>query len=551
MRLKGASIGVAIALHSIGSCALTLGALQGNSWVGRGLDVTVAAQIEAGQSASTLCAVAEVFYADAKIDLSRVRVLAEPTGRSDTVNLRVMSSAPVDEPVVTVLLRVGCESEVSRRYVLLPDVPGEVTVPVLPATADASTTPELTPANGRTEVPPSRGFPSTTGQVADTFPASKPVSAPRRSTHSKSAAPAVGKPARPPSAPSVGRAKLVLDPLEILVERVKSLESTTHPTQLDELVHTSQRVEQLQTDIKTLLVQAAANEENLRAVKERLQRAEDARFSDALVYLLVGLVILCVAGIVLFWRRSASLMRSLEDGRRVLFAEPPATSPAAVKKSPPAVDVDVSWLDVDEKGFRAIMEPKVTGPADLSEIQDSPPPSGDAETGSVDFNSESQLALIDQARLFVQLGKVDQATDLLEKRIRQNPSDCPLIFLEALRIANEHSLKTDFRQFRDEIQKVFNVAVPEFALFRAEGRGLDAYPGLLQHITKLGPGRKVLEVIESCVLLSAWGNNTEPFDLAAFKELVQMHGVALRSVRSCGATDEEKPIDSSHVDLAL
>lgn len=586
MRLKEASMGVVIALHSVGSCALTLGALQGNSWVGRSLDVSVAAQIEAGQSATALCAVAEVFHADVKVDASRVRVLTDPTERADTVNLRVVSSAVVDEPVVTILLRVGCESEVTRRYVLLPDVPGEVMVQSPSAPPDLSVAPEQTAANARAEVSPPRASPNSTGQLADASGGSKPAPALRKSTNVRSSVPAMGKPvpvvpdqakkvaktppvstpARATSAPSVGRAKLTLDPLEILVDRVKTLESTTTPTQLEELVHTSQRVEQLQTDIKTLLGQAATNEANLRALKERLQKAEDARFSDSLVYLLAGLVILCVAGIVLFWRRSASLMRNLEDERRVIFAEPmqpqptreaeaQSTAPTVVKQSTAPgnvdVDVDVSWLDVDEKGFHEIMQPRDTGPVGLSASQDPPQLSPDAEVWSVDFNSESQLALIDQAQRLVQLGKVDEATDILEKRIRQNPADCPLVFLEALHIANEHSLKTDFRQFSEEFQKVFNVAVPEFALFRAEGRSLDAYAGLLQHITKLGPGPKVLEVIESCTLLSAWGNNTEPFDLAAFKELVQLHGATLRAMRASGSTDMQRVNDSSHIDLDL
>lgn len=602
MGFKAAAIGVVLALSSVGSCALTLGALQGNSWVGRRLDVAVPAQMEAGQLSSVLCAVAEVFHADTKVPAGRVQVLAEPTERSDTVNLRIVSSAAVDELVVTVVLHVGCESAVTRRYVLLPDVPGEVTLPMPSATTDSNSNgaaaPVATAVNERAQASSSDVSSSASALGGDAVGNHRPAFRARHATNGRAPAQARGQTKTKPnrsaqtrnvakvtalampqstaSAPVGGRAKLTLDPLEVLVERVKSLESASSLTQLEELVHTSQRMERMQTDMTELLSQAATNQANLRDLQERLRKAEEVKSIDWLVFVLAGLLTLCVLGIVLFWRRSADVIRILEDERRTLFAEavhphhareaethpvtpaqtPASTStPSSVQPSNTQVDLDIDWLEVDEKGLNEIMDPKATRPAAYSELEDAEQAGGDEVTAETDLNANSQLALIDKARLFVQLGKTDQAVDILEERIRQKSADCPLVFLEILHIANEHSLKTDFRQFRDEMQQVFNVAIPEFALFRAEGRGLGAYPGLLRHITKLGPGPKVLEVIESCILLSAWGNNTEPFDLAAFKELVQMHGDTLSAMRaSDAASSSASPAldaETSRVDLAL
>ncbi len=145
MEFKAAALGGVLLVQAVSSYALTLGPLQGNAWLGRRLDVSVVAKLDAGQSASALCSTAEVFHGDVQVDSSRVRVLAEPTAKTDEVALRIVSSATVDEPVVTVRLRVGCESEVGRRYVLLPDAPTEA-IPVLPqaptvATAEAPSTP--------------------------------------------------------------------------------------------------------------------------------------------------------------------------------------------------------------------------------------------------------------------------------------------------------------------------------------------------------------------------------------------------------------------------
>ena len=109
--------------------------------------------------------------------------------------------------------------------------------------------------------------------------------------------------------------------------------------------------------------------------------------------------------------------------------------------------------------------------------------------------------------------------------------------------------------------QAFNVAVPEFALFRSEGRTLETYPDLLAHIEKLWDSPKVLEVLESCILRDPWEKNAKPFDLAAFKELVKLHGLASRSEPMPSAAEQQQPTggkkdntelpDSLGIDLEL
>ncbi len=575
MKFKTTAIGGVLLLHAWGSYALTLGALQGNAWLGRRLDVSAVAQLDAGQSTATLCATAEVFHADTKVDGSRVRVLTEPTGRANEVNLRIVSSAAVDEPVVTIQLRVGCESETVRRYVLLPDAPTELVPsnPVLPAVSSAEAPVASVPAPS---VPTGSGGQPEVASSDSGKPAAAVKSAPVGKPEKKAAVvpakpvakvPVAAAPTPPATGPGAGRGRLTLEPLVVPAERVAAVESAANTEQVDELLKTAQRMEQLQTDIKVLLDQAAANDANQRALQARLQKAEETRFPDSLVYLLTGLLALCLAAIVMYWRRSARLIRLLENERRIPVAvveppdtiqqpevpmEPPAPAP---KPKPGPMGVDVNWLHVDEKGFSEIMDPKPTRPADLAPMDAPVQPRAETAIAPPDFNSEDQLALVDQAQLFVQLGKTDHAISILEKRIRERATDCPLVFLELLQIANQQSLKVDFRQFRDEMQQVFNVSVPEFALFRSEGRRLDGYPELSQRIAKLGPSHQALTEIESCIVLSAWGNNAEPFDLAAFKELVHIHGVALKALQSAkgssGPTEPGSSAPVTEVDLPL
>lgn len=587
MRLKATITGMVLAGTVVGCSAMTFGGALGNVWIGQKLDIAVPIQMDAGLSAATLCARADVFHADNKVDGNRVRVLTEPTDRADAVTVRILSSAFVDEPMVTVDLRVGCEREITRRFVLLADLPVDTppTGRTPSGTNELPAAPWVSPETSPTNPASSTSLPET----AATAPGVPPESAPTPAASRKAAAPAVAvarpKPVRaerapgtprsagksatqmtktaPPPGGSTGRSRLTLDPLEALVERIQTLESTTQSTALEDLVHASQRIEALQGDIKTLVDQSAKNQAELLAMQVRLKHMEEDHTPQTLTSVLAVLVLLSLGGMALLWKRNADLRRALDDdlpGPAVHAPHPteanaPWQTSAVIGSDKVALDVDVDLLDLEESGFSEAMEPNPTEQAASAKpALEQPPVTGDLPTHP-DFNAGAIYDLIEQAGLFATLGKTKEATDALEKRIRQNANDCPLVFLALLGVAHEHNLKTQFQQFRDEFQQVFNVAVPEFALFKDEGRGLEAYPGLLQHICTLWPGPKVLDVIESCLLRSAWGNNAEAFDLAAFRDLILLHGMAFNLPRQTNSPPRSDGLasegDSQHLDLDL
>jgi len=125
MRLRTAIIGLALAGNALGGYALTLGRARGAAWIGQPLELAVSAQLEAGQAANSLCAEADVFYADSKLDNSRIQISVEAVNQPDAATIRIISPALVDEPVVTVYVRAGCNAKTTRRYVLLADFPSE------------------------------------------------------------------------------------------------------------------------------------------------------------------------------------------------------------------------------------------------------------------------------------------------------------------------------------------------------------------------------------------------------------------------------------------
>lgn len=575
MRLRTATVGLLLAGYALGSSALTLGRARGAAWIGQPLELAVSAQLDAGQAANSLCAEADVYYADSRIEQARIQISVEAAAQPDTATIRIISPVLVDEPVVSVYVRAGCTAKTTRRYVLLADFPSDTNAAPPRTFAEAAPVPTV-PAAAATASEPKTG-----STVAATPFAVTPKTATSRATRPIEKAVAmperdIPKPRKPVSetkepkesrSNASSRGRLRLDPIENLAERIKTLEATTSAAPLEEMVRDSQRIQELQTNVKALLDQAAKNEASLTAMRERLDRAESDRVPAWLVYALLAVVAACTVAIGVLWnRRDPSAWRSglpAAEGAapqrtpataRVEAAtgpDDPSTSAETARSVPPKPQGRplTDLMDLDARTFQSyvtVNAPLEASPSDLMAF-------GDSGLNHPDFNATKMYDLRLQAEFFAKLGKLDEAIEALENRIRQNRKDCPLVFLELLRIANQHNLKTDFRQFRDECMAVFNVHVPEFALFRDEGRGLEAYPGVLSHITQLWPAPHVMDVIEACIMITPGEKNAARFDVAAFRELIMLHGLIYHHAfegksKSMDAIDET---DSEHVSLDL
>jgi len=388
----------------------------------------------------------------------------------------------------------------------------------------------------------------------------------------------------PASAATPTRPRLKLDPLEHLAERIKTLESTTSAVPLEELVRDSERMRQMQSDMKTLLQQAAKNDASLAAMRERLDKAESERVSVTLVYGLAALLLACLGAMVLLWNRrqpTSGWQPQLatppnrtdlpltvpqrqtpndetndddddddDDDGKPADATPtqPSKAPHAQRPAEQPFSVDVDLMEMNEEDFGKLLRPQPTVPANLTTLQlDSLAPKTVPTPVSLPsrihpcFNGDALFDLQQQAEFFDRLGKTNDALAVLEKRIRENPRDCPLLFLELLAIANRRNRKTDFRQFKDEFQAVFNCNVPEFALFQDEGKDLEAQGSLLIHVKKIWPSMQVLDIIEACILRDPWEKNPSALSVATFRDLVVLHGIA---------RVHHYPADAQHANMA-
>jgi tetratricopeptide (TPR) repeat protein len=268
------------------------------------------------------------------------------------------------------------------------------------------------------------------------------------------------------------------------------------------------------------LDQAVKNEASLAAMRERLEKAESDRVPLTIVYALIALLLACVAALAYFLSRRPKYL--LQDAP-IKAAELPNTDVASITATQTASEedvrhaqaeaIDVNLLDLDEASFGEMMGAK-------------PGAFPVTKSRHHNFNADSLVDLRQQAEFLAKLGKVDEALQVLERAIQSNPVESPLLYLDLLVIANNFSRKTDFHHFRTEFVALFNAEVPEFALFRDEGRKLDAYPALLDHLRGQWESPNVLDVIEACILRDPDATESDPFDLAAFRELLDMHAAA-------------------------
>ncbi len=386
MNIKNVSIGLTLVCVALHSAALTIGPAQGAAWIGRPLDLRIPVIVDTPSEATALCSHADVYYAETQQDPSRIQIQQEPTEQADTVRLRLRSGILVDEPVVTITLRVGCEDKSTRRFVLLADLPlvsdspperiaADLPVPLVtppPTEASAASAPALVAsaaANNverRASILPDSGSAATatasTSRPAVRQPAERAPATRMAATRVKPPAPAAAaKPAR-----AQGGSRLQLDPLEILLDRVKTLEIATATPPVEAVSKESELLLRMESDLKSLREQTAKNDATLAALQKRLEQAESDRVSAELFYGLLAVVVVCAAAVVALWQRRRSPVAVREEPmedepepyeaqflRKTLDAEkfeaPTVRTPMPTPEPEPSAEpVDVNLLDLDE-----------------------------------------------------------------------------------------------------------------------------------------------------------------------------------------------------------
>jgi len=305
---KAKIAGVALLCFALGSAALTLGNIQGSALIGKPLDVLVPIQMDAGEDASALCFAAEVFHADTLQDASRVRVLFQASAQAQTANVRVLSSTPINEPVVVVYLRNGCGQKTTRRYVLLADLPSPVETRLI-AVVDSATAPAQVPVTMELAPVAAAAASLPAGNVVSASPVLQKSSRPRavgKRKNLKAGAVSLKKATihkKAKSKQSSGQSRLKLDPTELHSDQLSSPESIAPVAPPVDALLNLQKMQALQAELKVLRASTAKTEASLVELRVRLQKAEAERFSGIAVLGLIALVLASLAAVVWFWQR--------------------------------------------------------------------------------------------------------------------------------------------------------------------------------------------------------------------------------------------------------
>jgi hypothetical protein len=560
------------------SSALTFGRAKGTVLLGQALKLTVPVQMEMGEGASAMCFEADVFYGDSRQDASRVRVSSELLPQLQSANVTVTAQAGVDEPVVTVYLRAGCESKTTRRYVML----AELAANVVPS-SNTSDLPSVSPSPRTASVvqPPS----------PDKAVPKVPPAGRRANAATVDAIPgrAADAPKSPKSPKIEGRrAYLKLAPLELTPERDPTLKLSNElfveqgedaqkrasavalwrslNATPQEILSRESRRQALESDLKGLHDISVKNQQVLEELTRRLGRAESERYSNPLVYGLLAAIVLCGLAIALVWNRArwSGIARvpwwrgdtagdrdeTVEFGEGDIPTPRNAGTPNAHKVdarpasavdgvvAPPAqggthINIDLYLDDAAENNSSA------ASAAENPEPDVKPTKPVLRASGHMDFahsmsatlrsvNTKEMLDVRQQAEFFMTLGQHEEAVALLQESVDASADANPLVSLELLKVLHTLGRKVEFDHYRNGFNAIFNGHIPAYADFNRPGSGLEAYPEVCGRIVALWPEEDAILYIENCLVRTRKETGRQDFDLEALRDLLMLHGVASR-----------------------
>ena len=579
-KIRFAILGVALLCAATSGSAMTLGRARGAVLLGQPLKLSVPVQLDSGEGPSVLCFEADVFYGDTRQDASRVAVSSDYLPQSRSAIVSVISHDSVNEPVVSVYLRAGCEYKATRRFVLLPDLASEV---VMPVNRMNEVQQPVTPS-----IPQQRQ-----STIVDRPLKSTPVKTPVLTEPDGGRKTVTSKPSVPRATP-VLRPHLKLLPLDLAQERDPTLKLSSElilgesenlqkraeaaamwrslNATPEDILNSEARRQSMEVNLKELQIASASNSQALKELGGRLEAAESQRYANPLVYGLIGMLFLCSIGLgyILFRRRNgrletASWWRTEEASNRPHLSPvdrseavvlPPdncnvASAVPDVVAMPIAgntgaltgVDIDLH-LDVPSSTLKGVVAGggEVGSRAQTPQLDSSSRPSGHVDfshsmsPGLRAVNTQEMIDVRQQAEFFMTLGQHDEALGLLKDCVDGRAESNPLVYLDLLRILHTLGRKAEFDQYRNEFNALFSGNVPTYASFNLGGEALEAYPDICRAIEAFWPSEQAIAYIEECLVRDISGGAKRGIDLEAFRDLLMLHGLATRLVSDSEST---------------
>lgn len=567
---------------AMSSSAVTLGRHSGVALIGQPLDVRLQVMLAPGEDIGTQCIVADVIYGDVPVTPNFITVTTSAQPGDNMGTARILVSVPVNEPIVTLSVRAGCGLPFTRRYVLLADLVSEPAVaaapqpaatPVpLPAPAPVATAPAPVPAAA-----PSAPAPAPVARVRPpapprppkvaVAPRTKPPAPPRAA-----AAPAPAAAAQAAAAPAAGAPRLRLDPPELpggtspnatgQAAPAEPAEPSPLETALAsanaEVQRNAERLAAIEAEMTRFREAQQRDQARIAELTAQLARAEEQRYSNWLIYVLAGLLLLSLAAMALLVRRQRRESAMASDASRAWWAGPqdddeveamprmsrraPLEPSAPVPLEPVDVDLDVDSSPAPLQPSPAVRKSASAVPA--SERREFMP---SAMGVSRSVATEELFDVQQQADFFVSLGEDDQAIAVLRNHLAESHEPSPLAYLDLFRLYHRLGRRAEYEALRDEFNRVFNAGAPVFDRYSDKGRGLEAYETAFDRIQALWPQPRVLDLIERSIFRDSEEGDNEVFDLEAYRELLLLHAIAKDLVERESAT--QPPVDFQNTNM--
>lgn len=546
--------------------------------------MAVQAVLESQDDAGSLCLEADVFYADNRLDKSRVRITLEKSASAPQQGLiRIRSAVLIDEPVVTFTLRVGCQLKTERRYVILADLLSEA-APDRGGRAVTSAFPPALPSELAPVPLPARSVANSAGTAAPgqslATPPVKAQSMVRRSETQRAlgAAP-VAKAAAP------ARARLKLEPLDLAMDRDPQLKPSAEllsipaanpqeraaasalwralSAQPQDILRDTEKLQSLESSVRSLQAQSQKTTTSIDDLNIKLQQAQTDRYANAVVYALILLLLAALAGLAyLLWYKT---FKHADSGDKPWWRKnnvKPSHQQAWVDSLPPhepyqssaarfASEQKTEFVDIDvDFGLDPAGKPpgaQVSGiPAFVNsaafESRDKSDFSGSLMHPGRAIKAEELFDVQQQADFFVSIGQHEQAIELLRSHIAENSENSALIYLDLFNLYHQLGKPAEYEALRITFNQRFNTQIPTFELYTDKNLGLEAYQQALSRIEALWPSPKVLEVIEESLFRKP-DAKAEAFNLEAYRELLMLYALAKEIIHpdSAALTPVKKP----------
>lgn len=510
--------------------ALTLGRARGAALIGRPLELVVPVTLDSSETQGP-CAGADLFYGEERVRAPTVRW--EPgIGMQGVV--RITSPVPVDEPMVTVYLRVGCEQASSRRFVLLSEL--------APENAQSSVVPPVVPA----------AAPRASADAPGSRPAAVRVPAATRPVRASAAVP---KPRVQRTALAQPQARLKLEPLDLAIDRDPILrlssdirtQPAAEPQQRqaaaalwqvlqrgpEETVQEALRLQGVERELKSLHDVTRQNVALIREMRGRVDQAEAGRRTASLLVLALALALAAVlAWFALRWYRVRQVDRVGRwfelhgEAARAAAAAAAETGPLPLAPLPPATAATAATA-----AKKAVAPPVIPAPSPIAATGAAVALHADdlqASRGTAlrMVGVEELIDVHDKADFFLSIGETEQALGALEAHVHDQVETGALAWMHLLDLYHSLGRRPEYERVRAEFARRSGVQVPDFEHFDEAGAPLESHGGAVSRIVALWPSQPVLEVIEESIFRKPGLPGAEPFTLEAYRELVLLYHIA-------------------------